>query len=384
MKFDSSDLVGILRLFHEVGDEVMPRHIERIAKSKPHDKNVAIRFAVGKKHYVVLIDSAAEDDEDYIYDMVEESGVVHHYELIALPGDTGLTTYALPYRAKEVYLLRDAPQTKRLDQALVEQFGDESRSTYQKRIARGEVLVNGEVHTSAKYAVKATDVITLETLDVAYETPDIAVLYEDDNVLVINKPVGLLTHAKGAMVEEFTAADFVKPKTSYKADTNRPGIVHRLDRDTSGVLLMVKNDETAALIGKQFTNRTTKKEYVAVVSGTPEPLKAKIDLPIGRNPNAPSTFRVDAGGKSAETVYEVLESGVPRSLVALRPRTGRTHQLRVHMAYLGTPIVGDKVYDNESADRMYLHAYKLEVTLPGGVRKVFEAPVPPEFREALA
>lgn len=383
MKFDSSDLVAILRLFHEVGDEVMPRHIERIAKSKPHDKNVAIRFAVGKKHYVVLIDSAAEDDEDYIYDMVEESGVVHHYELLPLPGDSSLTTYALPYRAKEVYLLRDAPQTKRLDQALVEQFGEESRSTYQKRIARGEVSINGVVQTSAKYAVKPTDNITIDTPDVAYETPDIEVLYEDDDVLVINKPVGLLTHAKGAMVEEFTASDFVKPKTSYKADTNRPGIVHRLDRDTSGVLLMVKNDTTAALISRQFTNRTVKKKYMAVVSGIPEPAKAKIDLPIGRNPNAPSTFRVDAGGKPAETVYEVTHAGTARALVALAPRTGRTHQLRVHMAYLGTPILGDKVYGKESADRMYLHAHTLEVTLPGGVRKVFTAPVPPEFDEVV-
>lgn len=383
MKFDSSDLVAILRLFHEVNDDVMPRHIERIIKSKPHDKNVAIRFAVGKKHYVLLIDSAAEDDEEYIYEMVEESGVAHHYELIALPDNSGLTTYALPYRGKEVYLLRDAPQTKRLDQALVELYGDESRSTYQKRIARGEVLVNGEIQTSTKYAVKDTDTITLHTGQPELNKPDIDVLYEDDNVLVINKPVGLLTHAKGAMIEEYTASDLVKPHTSYKQDTNRPGIVHRLDRGTSGVLLMVKNEETAAYISKQFTNRTTKKEYAAVVSGIPEQPKAKLDLPIGRNPNSPSTFRVDAGGKPAETIYEVQQQSAKHALVELRPKTGRTHQLRVHMAYIGTPIVGDKVYGNEPADRMYLHAHRLEVTLPGGERRVFVAPVPDEFEKIL-
>lgn len=383
MKFDSSDIVAIMRLFHEIGDEVMPRHIERIAKSKPHDKNVAIRFAIGKKQYVVLIDSAAEDDEDYILEMVEEPGIIHHYQLITLPTDTSLTTYALPYRGKEVYLLRDAPQTKRLDQALVEQLGDESRSTYQKRIARGEILVNGEVQTSSKHAIKATDTLSVVTTETNIEVPDIDIIYEDDNVLVINKPTGLLTHAKGAMVEEYTAADFVKSKTSYKTHTNRPGIIHRLDRDTSGVLLMVKNDETAALISKQFTNRTTKKEYAAVVSGIPEPSKAKIDLPIGRNPSAPSTFRVDASGKSAETVYEVIRSSQARSLVSLKPRTGRTHQLRVHMAYMGTPIVGDRVYGKEEGERMYLHAHTLEVTLPGGVRTVFEASIPPELEEAL-
>ena len=146
---------------------------------------------------------------------------------------------------------------------------------------------------------------------------------------------------------------------------------------------MVKNDEAARKISQQFTDRTIKKEYAAVVSGVPEQAVAKIDLPIGRNPSQPSTFRVDAVGKTAETVYEVAASSEKHALVALRPKTGRTHQLRVHMAYLGTPIVGDKVYGSEASDRMYLHAHKLEVTLPGGIRKVFEAPVPVEFQEAV-
>ncbi len=146
---------------------------------------------------------------------------------------------------------------------------------------------------------------------------------------------------------------------------------------------MVKNDETASMISKQFTDRTTKKTYAAVVSGIPDPEKAKIDLPIGRNPSAPSTFRVDASGKVAETIYEVQEVSDTHALLTLKPRTGRTHQLRVHMAYVGTPILGDVVYGKEKADRMYLHAYKLEITLPGGVRKVFEAPVPASFHEAV-
>lgn len=381
MKFDSSDLIAILRLFHEVGDDVMPRHIERIAKSKPHDKNVLIRFSCGKKSYAVLIDSAAEDDVEYILEMAEESGVQHVYEVVPLPEQVSLTTYALPYRGKEIYLLRDAPQTARLDLVLVERFGDESRSTYQKRITRGEVLVNGEVQTTVKYPVRDSDEITLKKTETILVKPDVEMLYEDENVLVINKPVGLLTHAKGTLIEEFTASDLIKDKTTYKHDTNRPGIVHRLDRATSGVLLMVKNDTTAKLVRKQFTNRTVKKEYMAVVTGTPDPMKAKLDLPIGRNPSVPSTFRVDAGGKSAQTIYEVVDTDKKHALVVLKPRTGRTHQLRVHMAYVGTPIVGDAVYGKESGDRMYLHAHKLEVTLPGGIRQVFEAPLPRGFRE---
>lgn len=381
MRFDSSDMVAILRHFDEIGPETMPRHIERIEKSKPHDKNVIIRFAIGKMQYAVLIDSAAEDDEAYIYDMAEQPGVERQYQLLPLPAPNQLTTYALPYRGKEVYLLRDAPRTKRLDIALVERDDTESRSTYQKRIERGEVLVNGVVQTSVKYAVKPTDTITLQKASVDVQPVEVEILYEDDNVLVINKPAGLLTHAKGAMVEEYTAADVVRPKTRYKSDTNRPGIVHRLDRDTSGVLLMVKNDETAAMINRQFTNRTTKKDYVAIVSGTPSPVAAKLNLPIARNPSSPSTFRVDASGKEAETVYETLATGATRTLVALRPKTGRTHQLRVHMQYIKTPIVGDVVYGKEKTDRMYLHAHKLEITLPGGVRTTFEAPLPPVFNE---
>lgn len=383
MKFDSSDLVAILRQFNEIGDEVMPRHVERITKSKPHEKNVVIRFAIGKKHYAVLIDSAAEDDEEYIHQMAEESGIERHYTLLPLPDTTGLTTYALPYRGKEIYLLRDMPQHTRLDVALVKQFGDESRSTYQKRIERGEVLVNDEVQTSAKYAVKPDDTITVRGIEQPVQSVPVETLYEDDNVLVINKPIGMLTHAKGALTEEYTASDVIKPMTSYKADTNRPGIIHRLDRDTSGVLVMVKNDKTASLIAKQFTNRTVKKEYIAVVTGAPAEPRAKLDLPIGRNPNTPSTFRVDASGKSAETVYEVIKTSDRRSLVALRPKTGRTHQLRVHMAYIQTPIVGDAIYGHEAADRMYLHAHTLEITLPGGIRKTFEAPIPATFERAL-
>lgn len=384
MRFDSSDLIAIVRLFNEVNDDMMPRHIERITKSKPHDKNVLIRFAIGKKHYAVLIDNAAEDDEAYIYEMAEESGIAHHYELVRMPGDMSLTTYALPYRGKEVYLLRDAPQTKRLDQALVEQLGEESRSTYQKRIARGEILVNGEVQTSAKHSIKATDTIEVKKQEQSFQVPSVETLYEDEHVLVINKPSGMLTHAKGVVIEEFTAADIVKPVTSYNEATNRPGIVHRLDRDTSGVLLMVKTAEAAVKIQQQFSNRTVKKEYIAVVSGTPKEPQALLDLPIERNPTEPSTFRVGANGKPAQTTYFVQKSDTHRSLVKLYPKTGRTHQLRVHMQYVGTPIVGDVVYGGEKAERMLLHAHSLELTLPGGDRKVFTAPVPAEFEESVS
>ena len=204
------------------------------------------------------------------------------------------------------------------------------------------------------------------------------IIYLDDNVVVVNKPVGVLTHSKGALNDEFTVADFFRRYTTVGLDTNRPGIVHRLDRDTSGVIIGARNPEAAHLLQKQFADRKTKKTYIAVIDGHLKEQAAKIDLPIGRNPSAPSTFRVDARGKQATTEYKVLAANDTNSLVELKPATGRTHQLRVHMAYLNTPITGDRVYGKE-ADRLYLHALRLEITIPTSDRRVFEAPLPAEF-----
>ena len=272
----------------------------------------------------------------------------------------------------------------RLDQHLGSTRPELSRSTWEKHIKNGAVKVNGEVVRQTKFDVKETDSIDVDMPEMTdFSEQTLPILYEDDNVIVINKPIGVLTHSKGALNDEFTVADFFKTRTSYKAETNRPGIIHRLDRDTSGVLIGAKNDETASLLQRQFAQRKTKKTYIAVLDGVPKEHEAIIDLPIGRNPSAPSTFRVDASGKPAETYYEMLGQTDRRSMVKLQPRTGRTHQLRVHMAYLNTPIRGDRVYGTP-ASRLFLHAEKLELTLPGGTRTVFEAPVPPEFKMELA
>lgn len=273
----------------------------------------------------------------------------------------------------------------RLDAYVAEHWPDRSRSTWQKLIEAGHVQVNGEVRTITKFDVKEHDSVeVVEPKDIDHTGKTLPVIYEDENVIVIDKPVGVLTHSKGALNEEFTVADFVRSKTSYKQDTNRPGIIHRLDRATSGVILCVKNDETASYISKQFSNRTVKKQYAAVTTGIPKQDKAVIDLPIDRNPKAPSTFRVDGKGKHAETYYEVVDQSDSRALVKLNPKTGRTHQLRVHLAYVNAPILGDPVYGNgEKADRMFLHAERLEVTLPGGNRSVFTSDLPNTFHEAI-
>ncbi len=267
----------------------------------------------------------------------------------------------------------------RLDAYLAQYWPETSRSTWAKYIKAGYVMVNGEVETSSKRLLDEDDEVTHQVPDAPnHDEQTLPIIYQDKNVIVINKPVGVLSHSKGAMNDEFTVADFFKRFTTYNVDTNRPGIIHRLDRDTSGVMIGALNDETAKLLQRQFSDRKAHKTYVAVVDGTLKQPEALIDLPIGRNPKAPSKFRVDPNGKSAKTVYRVLASNGKRSLVELNPQTGRTHQLRVHMAHIGTPIHGDKVYGKE-ADRLYLHAAKLEITIPEGERMLFVADVPPEF-----
>jgi len=262
----------------------------------------------------------------------------------------------------------------RLDIMMKEIYKSYNRSTLQKFIESGFVTVDGEVvmKPNAKFVkgvkldLKVPEV--MKNADLVPET-----IYEDENVLVVNKPSGLLSEAKGEYCPEKTLADY--------------GLVcHRLDRDTSGVMILAKTEEVQKFLKKQFQARTVHKKYYAVVGGGPLKLtEARIDLPMIRNMKRPTTFLVDANGKEAETFYKVLDvSGDGRrSLVELRPTTGRTHQLRVHMKYLGHPIVGDTVYSGEPADRLYLHAGELEITLPGGIRKVFKVEVPDTFRAAL-
>lgn len=267
----------------------------------------------------------------------------------------------------------------RLDAYMAQYWPEFSRSVWQKYIAQGYVKVNGSVETSTKRALGEDDEVTYSIPDAPdHSEASLPVIFQDDNIVVINKPTGVLTHSKGALNDEFTVAEFLRPLTTYHSDTNRPGIIHRLDRDTSGVIMGARNPETASLLQRQFSERKTKKTYYAVVDGMPKQHEALIDLPIARNPNAPSTFRVDGNGKSAQTAYKVLKTDGKHSLVELRPVTGRTHQLRVHMAYLGTPIHGDKVYGKQS-DRLYLHAASLEITIPTSDRRIFEVPVPDEF-----
>lgn len=380
VKVSSSDVIAILRRFNVASDEHVPRHVEQLVFLHPDPVNTLVSFRFNKQQFYVLFDDSAEDDTHYILQQIRTHKPDIAGQVLENPNDH-ITTYALPFKGKEVYVFAVMSLKKRLDVVLAERYPDISRSTWQKHIKAGHVSVNGVVRESPKYDTVEADSIEISIPDATdFTDHELPILYLDDNVIVVNKPVGVLTHSKGALNDEFTVAEFFRRYTTVGLDTNRPGIVHRLDRDTSGVMIGARNQEAATLLQKQFADRKTKKTYMAVTRGLLKEQQAKIDLPIGRNPSAPSTFRVDAKGKAAVTRYEVLATQDRLSLVELRPETGRTHQLRVHMAHLGAPILGDRVY-GKSAERLYLHAAALEITIPISQRMTFTAPVPPEFSE---
>ncbi|HMS93543.1 MAG TPA: RluA family pseudouridine synthase [Candidatus Saccharibacteria bacterium] len=383
MKVTSNDALAILRRFDLAGDDHVPRHIEQLAFYHPIPTSTMVTFRFMKRKYYILFDDTVEDNTQAVVDQVRTVKQDETGEVIQNPNDH-LMTYGLPFKGKDTYLFVAISDKKRLDIELAERYPDTSRSTWQKHVRAGHIKVNGGVQESPKFEVTENDVIAIDLpRQTDFSHHELPIIYLDDNVIVIDKPVGVLTHSKGALNDEFTVAEFFRRYTTVGLETNRPGIVHRLDRDTSGVMIGARNEETAVMLQKQFADRKTKKEYMAVVTGHPKQDEALVDLPIGRNPTAPSTFRVDAGGKSAQTTYKVVESSDSYALVKLRPRTGRTHQLRVHMQYLGTPIVGDRVYGGVPADRLYLHAQSLEVTIPGGDRRTFVSDMPQEFLDKV-
>lgn len=378
MKVTASDLLAILRRFDVASDEHVPRHIDQIRHSNPSPTNHLTSFRFARTVYDVLFDDTVEDRAAQV--LAEIRSIKPNVEGELLDNPTSeLSTYGLPFKGKDVYLYREMSGKTRLDLLLAERHPDTSRSVWQKHIRAGHVTINDEPAHHPRQEVGEGDRISLNLPDgTDFSADSLPILYLDDEVVVVDKPAGVLTHSKGALNDEFTVAEFFRRYTTVGLDTNRPGIVHRLDRDTSGVIIGARTSEAYALIKRQFSERIAKKEYLAIVEGHPKLSKAVIDLPIERNPSAPGTFRVDSKGKTAVTQYEVLKSWDNYSLVKLHPQTGRTHQLRVHMRHIGTPIVGDRVY-GQAGGRLYLHAYRLEITTRPETRQTFVAPIPEEF-----
>jgi len=281
----------------------------------------------------------------------------------------------------------------RLDQQIVKLHPDINRSYAQHLISSGLVAVNDKTITKSGHKITSSDKIIVKQNSVNQKIPniDIPVIYEDENCVVINKPVGLLAHSKGPMNKEATVAtwlshrinesDFDIPKAKDLND--RYGIVHRLDRGTSGVMICAKNKQTLAYLQRQFTNRKAQKTYLAVVKGVPPQNHAIIEMPIERNPKKPQTFRVGSNGKSSITEFKLINTNNKFSLLELTPKTGRTHQLRVHLSHIGIPIAGDTLYGGPESDRLYLHSRVLTINIPGNITKTFEAKVPESFERMV-
>lgn len=372
MKLSSRTVLKIARLYH-IADDITPVRALRNLRIDGRDEYVFAKFILNKTRYALLFGSIVQEET------LDELWSDRPQNARALPNPLDADDSIAPFQGKFVVLYELPSEKVRLDTFLANTFdASRSRSLWQKYVKSGAVQVNGQVVTSPKTEIETTDEITVELPEQTADATDIPVLYEDEDIVVINKPAGVLTHAKGGISQEHTVADMLQPLTTFASDTNRAGIVHRLDRETSGVLVGARTPAAAEFLQKQFAQRTTKKTYIAIVEGVPKHTEALIDLPIGRSPAKPSTFRVDPKGKSAQTTYYVLDVQNDKSLVKLQPKTGRTHQLRVHMAHIGHPIVGDIVY-GKSAQRMFLHAYQLELTAPNGERMTFTAPIPEEF-----
>lgn len=279
----------------------------------------------------------------------------------------------------------ETPQ--RLDLFLSSHF-NLTRSKIQKMIEIGDVRVEGKNSIKPGMNLKGGEVIHLsirpsEPSALSAEDIPLEILYEDESILAINKPPGLVVHpAAGHWSGTLVNALLHHFKKLSGVDPARPGIVHRLDKETSGILLIAKTDEAHLALSNQLKDRKMEKIYLAVVHGKVKNEKGTIRKPIGRNPSDRKKMAVVRTGKEAITHYRVLKRADNRTLLECKIETGRTHQIRVHLAGIGHPVVGDTVYGKKKGDapRQLLHAWKATFTHPtSGQRLSLEAPVPPEM-----
>ena len=284
---------------------------------------------------------------------------------------------------------------ERLDTFIARRCPELSRSHARRLIDEGLVSVNGRQAKPSERVTAGLSVnVTIpppETITLVPEAIPLTIIYQDGDIIVLDKPAGLTVHPapghpSGTLVNALLAAC---PDLRGIAGTLRPGIVHRLDKDTSGLMVVAKNDRAQRALQRQLKDRDVRKTYLALVRGVPAPREGTIASPIGRHPKNRKKMAVVADGREATTRYRVREeiAGGQYSLLEVEPVTGRTHQIRVHLAAVGHPVVGDATYGRPSAavGRQFLHAHKLAFAMPLGGRTVeFESPLPADLREALS
>lgn len=292
---------------------------------------------------------------------------------------------------KYTFLVKE--QSGRIDKFLAGQITEASRSQIQSWIKEKRVLVNEEV-VKANYKIQVGDAIEIdvpepEEIDAQPEAISLDIIYEDADVVVVKKPQGMVVHPSaghpsGTLVNALLF--HIKDLSGINGKV-RPGIVHRIDKDTSGVLMVAKNDHAHEQLAAQLQDRKAQREYVALVHGVIPHEKGTIDAPIARDPKNRKKYSVVDGGKPSVTHFEVLEKFDHYTLIKLQLETGRTHQIRVHMDYIGFPIAGDPVYGPRKTLKgsgQFLHARSLGFTHPTTKENhFFKAPLPAVFEETL-
>jgi 23S rRNA pseudouridine1911/1915/1917 synthase len=289
----------------------------------------------------------------------------------------------------------------RLDRFLAEGVPDLSRSAAQRLIDGGQVSVNGEA-AKASYKIRKGDHVVAylpsgDPTELVAEAIPLSVVYEDSDLLVVDKPAGMVVHpAPGHSGGTLVNALLAHCPELESSDDDRPGIVHRLDRDTSGLILVAKTEKARRALQRQFQDRLVSKAYLALLDGHVQPSWGRIEAPIGRDPRYRQQMAVLQGGREAVTEYHVLEQFSHQTgpaagdftLVEAGPKTGRTHQIRVHFSSIGHPVVGDSVYGRRRAQlplpRHFLHAWRLGFKHPRtGQRMNLETPLPPDLSAVL-
>ena len=292
------------------------------------------------------------------------------------------------------YICEKEDDGVRIDKKLLECSEDYSRTQWQRAIDDGHVSVNGKV-VKANYKLRENDVIeyeepTVQEMKVDPIPMDLDIIYEDDDVIVINKPKGLVVHP-GAGTKEPTLVSGLLAHCRSLSGVNgefRPGIVHRIDKNTSGLLVCAKNDRAHHLLAAQFEDRSLSRKYYALVSGVIQEESGTIDAPIGRDPKDRTKMTVTPDhSKPAVTEFTVLKRYREYTFIECKLKTGRTHQIRVHMKFIKHPIAGDPEYGirkDALAESQLLHAHEITFIHPATKeRMTFEAPLPEEFRKVL-
>ena len=293
------------------------------------------------------------------------------------------------------YIVKNEDKGKRLDRYVTEQNAEITRTAVQRLIDEKNILVNGK-EQKASYKVNENDVVEVEIpepkkIEIKAENIPIEVIYEDSDIVVVNKPKGMVVHpGNGNLDGTLVNAIMAKCGDSLSGIGGeiRPGIVHRIDKDTSGLLIVAKNDKAHVNLSEQIKAHKVKKTYIALVRGVVRENEATIDMPIGRSKTDRKKMAVCKDGKNAITHIKVLKRWEYYTLLQVNIETGRTHQIRVHLSYIGYPIIGDYTYSNGKNEfgvvGQCLHAQKLEFKHPT-TNKIMEleAPLPEYFQEII-